>query len=45
MSIAIRLMTGAALGFEINAAPGVYLCIYLGIAEIAFYNEEEMKNE
>ena len=45
MSLAIRLMAGFALGFEINAAPGVYLCIYLGIAEIAFYNEEEMKNE
>ena len=34
-----------ALGFEINAAPGVYVSIYFGIAEIAFYNEEEMEDD
>jgi hypothetical protein len=45
MEIAVRLMTGFALGLEFNAAPGVYFCLYLGIAEIAFYNEEEMDNE
>ncbi|CAB4139157.1 hypothetical protein UFOVP337_20 [uncultured Caudovirales phage] len=45
MSIAIRLMAGFALGFEVNAAPGIYLCVYFGIAEIAFYNEEEMEDD
>lgn len=45
MSIAIRLITGFVLGFEINTAPGVYVCIYLGIAEIAFYNEKELEDE
>lgn len=45
MSIAIRLMAGFALGFEINPGPGVYVCIYLGIAEIAFYNEEELEDD
>ena len=45
MSIAIRLMAGFALGFEINPAPGIYVSLYLGIAEIAFYNEEEMEDD
>jgi hypothetical protein len=45
MDIAIRWMTGFAVGLEINAVPGVYFCLYLGIAEIAFYNEEEMNDE
>ena len=45
MSIAIRFMAGLALGFEVNAAPGIYVSLYLGIAEIAFYNEEEIENE
>jgi hypothetical protein len=45
MSIALRFMAGFALGFEVNASPGVYLCIYLGIAEIAVFNEEEMEDE
>jgi hypothetical protein len=38
-------MTGVALGFEINASPGLYLCLYLGIVEIAVFNEEEMEDE
>ena len=42
MSIAIRLMAGFALGFEINPA---YVSIYFGIAEIAFYNEEELEDD
>lgn len=45
MSIAIRFMAGLALGFEVNPAPGIYVSLYLGIAEIAFYNEEEIENE
>ena len=45
MSIAIRLMAGLALGFEVNPAPGIYVSLYLGIAEIAIYNEEEIENE
>jgi len=45
MSIAVRFMTGVALGFEINPGPGVYISVYLGIAEIAFYNEEELEDD
>lgn len=45
MDIAIRFMTGFALGLEFNAAPGVYFCLYLGIAEVAIFNEEEMEDE
>lgn len=45
MSVAIRLMAGFAVGFELTPAPGIYLSLYLGIAEVAFYNEEEMKDE
>ena len=43
MLMAIRLMTGAALGFEIAPAPGVHVSIYLGILEIVFYNPEELE--
>lgn len=43
MLMAIRLMTGAALGFEIAPAPGVYVTIYLGILEIALFNPEELE--
>lgn len=43
MLMAIRLMTGAALGFEITPAPGVYVTIYLGILEIALFNPEELE--
>jgi hypothetical protein len=45
MSLAARFITGVALGIEFNAAPGVYVVIYLGIAEIVFYNEEELEDE
>ena len=45
MSIALRLMTGFAVGFELAPAPGMYFSLYLGIAEIAFYNEEELEDE
>lgn len=44
MSLAFRWMGGLAFGFEINAGPGVYLCIYLGIAEIAFFNEDKLED-
>jgi hypothetical protein len=44
MSVAIRFMAGLAFGFEINSGPGVYLCIYLGIAEIAFFNEDKLED-
>jgi hypothetical protein len=43
MVMAIRLLTGIALGFDINPAPGVYVSIYLGIIEIACYNPEELE--
>lgn len=42
MSIAIRLMAGFTLGFELSPQEGVYLSLYLGIAEVVFYNEEEV---
>jgi len=34
MTMAARFLAGIAFGFEINAAPGVYLSIYLSIIEI-----------
>jgi len=43
MVMAIRLMAGLALGFDVNPAPGVYVSIYLGIVELAFYNPEELE--
>jgi len=41
--MAIRLMAGLAVGFDVNPAPGVYVSIYLGIVELAFYNPEELE--
>jgi hypothetical protein len=43
MVMAIRLMAGIALGFDVNPAPGVYVSIYLGIVELAFYNPKEIE--
>lgn len=45
MSIAIRLLAGFTIGFEVTPAQGVYFTLYLGIAEVAFYNEEELEDE
>lgn len=45
MSIAIRFITGVCVGLEFAAAPGVYVSLYLGIIEIAFYNEEEVEDD
>jgi hypothetical protein len=45
MTIIMRFMTGFAVGFEVNVVSGVYLTIYLGIAEIAFVNYEKMEND
>ena len=44
MSIAIRFVTGFILGFEFSPAPGVYLCVYGGIFEMAFYNEDKLED-
>jgi hypothetical protein len=38
-------MAGFALGLEIAPAPGIYVSLYLGIAEVAFYNEEGLEDE
>jgi hypothetical protein len=38
-------MTGFAVGFELTPGPGVYLSLYLGFAEVAFYNEEELEDD
>lgn len=45
MSIAIRFMTGFAVGLEFAPAPGVHLSLYLFIVEVAFYNQEELEDE
>jgi hypothetical protein len=39
-----RLMGGLAFGFELNAGPGMYLCVYLGIVEVAFFNEDKLED-
>ena len=44
MSIAARFMAGLAFGFEVDTGPGVYLCIYLGVVEIAFYDEDKLED-
>jgi hypothetical protein len=43
MVMAIRFLSGLAIGFDISPAPGVYLSLYLGIFELAFYNPEEIE--
>ena len=45
MSIATRFMTGVCVGIEFASVPGVYVSLYLGIIEIAIYNEEEMEDD
>ena len=45
MLLALRFMTGFAVGLEFAPAPGIYFSIYLGIVEVALYNEEEMEDE
>jgi len=44
MSVAIRFMGGLAFGFEIISGPGLYLCVYLGIVEVAFFNEDKLED-
>ena len=44
MSIAIRLVGGFTIGFELWSAQGVYLNLYLGFVELCFYNEEELED-
>jgi hypothetical protein len=44
MTMAARFLAGIAFGFEINAAPGVYLSIYLSIIEIVFYDEDKLED-
>ena len=45
MSIAIRFITGMCVGIEFAAVPGVYVSLYLGIIEIAIYNEEKLEDD
>jgi hypothetical protein len=40
MHIMFRFIRGAALGFELTPAAGVYLHLYLGIAEMMFVDRE-----
>lgn len=42
-SISGRFITGFALGFDLAPLKGVYITIYLGIFEIAFYNGDEIE--
>lgn len=44
-SISARFITGFALGFDIAPMKGVHLTIYLGIIEVAIYNEEEVNEQ
>ena len=44
MSITGRLMAGLAFGLEFLPQKGIYLCLYLGIAEIVFFNEDELED-
>jgi hypothetical protein len=40
VGVSFRFITGFALGFDLTPVKGVYVTIYLGIIEIAIYNEE-----
>lgn len=44
MSCAVRLVGGFTVGFELWSAPGVYLNLYLGFFEFAFYIEDELED-
>lgn len=39
--MAFRFITGVVFGLEFNPAPGVYVCLYLGIGEVVFYDEKK----
>lgn len=48
MCIMFRFIKGAAVGFELTPAEGVYLHLYLGIAEVIFVDKqfyEEFEND
>lgn len=38
-------MAGFSVGFELSPGDGVYLSLYLGIAEVIFFNDEEYNDE
>jgi len=42
LTIAFRFITGIIFGVEFNPAPGVYVCLYLGIVELAYYDETKV---
>lgn len=44
MSLAIRFTCGLVFGFDALPAPGVYVSVYLGIIELAFYNEDKLED-
>ena len=44
MSVAVRLITGFALGFDLWADKGIYVHLYLGFIEMVFYNEDELED-
>jgi hypothetical protein len=39
-------LIGGEADFDVaqGLAPGVYLCVYLGIVEIAFYDEDKLED-
>ena len=43
MSVTGRLMAGLAFGLEFAPQQGIHLCLYLGIMEIVFFNEDELE--
>jgi hypothetical protein len=44
MYVAIRFMTGFAVGLEFAPQKGMYLSLYLGIIEVVFYSEEDLED-
>jgi hypothetical protein len=38
-------MAGFVVGFELSPENGIYLALYLGIAEVIFFNPEELEHD
>jgi len=44
MSITGRLMAGFVVGLEVAPQQGIHLCLYLGIMEVVFFNEDDLED-
>jgi len=40
MHIIFRFIRGGVVGFELTPAEGIYLVLYLGVAEVGFVNRD-----